>query len=259
MSVVNKDERTQGIKQYHIGMVEGDVAEYVLLPGDPFRTDIIAQYMDDAKLVAHKREHKTYTGYYKGVRVSVTSTGMGCPSTAIAAEELANIGAKVFIRLGSCAALQDDIDIGDLVITTAAMKNEGTSKFYVPDNLPAVADLEVTSELIRVAKEFSQGVDFKVHWGISSTDDSFYGETPEWIQKLIDLNLKNIEMEASALFTVCHRRGLKGATICGVAANHKRGENFWGKRNIPLEKAIEKETEVALEAIYRFHQGNTRF
>ncbi len=134
----------------------------------------------------------------------------GCPSTAIATEELANIGAKVFIRLGSCAALQDDINIGDLVITTAAMKNEGTSKFYVPDNLPAVADLEVTSELIRVAKELSTESDYKVHWGISSTDDSFYGETPpEWIQKLIDLNLKNIEMEASALFTVCHRRGVK--------------------------------------------------
>jgi len=259
MSVVNKSERTSGIKQYHIGMVEGDVAEYVLLPGDPFRTDIIAQYMDDVELVAHKREHKTYTGYYKGVRVSVTSTGMGCPSTAIAAEELANIGAKVFIRLGSCAALQDDINIGDLVITTAAMKNEGTSKFYVPDNLPAVADLEVTSELIRVAKEMSNGDDYQVHWGISSTDDSFYGETPEWIQKLIDLNLKNIEMEASALFTVCHRRGLKGATICAVAANHKRGENFWGKRNVLLEQGIEKETEVALEAIYRFHHGKNLF
>lgn len=256
MTVVNKDESTKGIKQYHIGMVEGDVGDYVLLPGDPFRTDIIAKYLDDAELVAHKREHKTYTGYYKGVRVSVTSTGMGCPSTAIAAEELANIGAKVFIRLGSCAALQDEIDIGDLVITTAAMKNEGTSKFYVPDNLPAVADIEVTSELIRVAKEMAVDDDYQVHWGLTSTDDSFYGESPEWIQKLIDLKLKNIEMEASALFTVCHRRGLKGATICAVAANHKRGENYWGKRNIPLEKGIEKETIVALEAIYRLHQGD---
>ncbi|USD38113.1 nucleoside phosphorylase [Ferrimonas sp. SCSIO 43195] len=255
MTVVNKDEKTQGIRQYHIGMVDGDVAEYVLLPGDPFRTDIIAKYLDDAELVAHKREHKTYTGFYKGVRISVTSTGMGCPSTAIAAEELANIGAKVFIRLGSCAALQDEIDIGDLVVTTGAMKNEGTSKFYVPDNFPAIADLEVTSELISVAKEYCTDKSAKVHWGITSTDDSFYGESPEWIQKLIDLGLKNIEMESSALFTVCHRRGLRGATICAAAANHKRGENLWGKRNLPLEEGIELETQIALETLYRLHQG----
>ncbi|SDJ34277.1 uridine phosphorylase [Ferrimonas sediminum] len=258
MTVVNKDEKTKGIRQYHIGMVDGDVAEYVLLPGDPFRTDIIAKYLDDAELVAHKREHKTYTGFYKGVRISVTSTGMGCPSTAIAAEELANIGAKVFIRLGSCAALQDEIDIGDLVVTTGAMKNEGTSKFYVPDNFPAIADLEVTSELISVAKEYCNDKTAKVHWGITSTDDSFYGESPEWIQKLIDLGLKNIEMESSALFTVCHRRGLRGATICAAAANHKRGENLWGKRNLPLEEGIELETQIALETLYRLHQAGLK-
>ena len=102
-------------KLYHIHCKPGDVGRYVLLPGDPFRTDLIASYFDDAKLVAHNREHKTWTGTLNGVKVSVTSTGMGCPSAAIAAEELMNIGAECLIRIGSSAALQDDIKIGDLM------------------------------------------------------------------------------------------------------------------------------------------------
>lgn len=258
MTIVNKEKQTMGVKQYHIGMEPGDVAEYVLLPGDPFRTDIMAKYLDDAKLVAHKREHKTYTGYYKGVKVSITSTGMGCPSTAIAVEELANIGAKVFIRIGSSAALKDEINVGDILITTAAMKNEGTSKFYVPDRFPAVADIDLTYMMIQTAKEMCEGTIHNVHSGISSTDDSFYGETQEWIQGLIDLGLNNIEMEASAIYTVCHRRNLRGACICGCAANHKTGENYWGKKNEKLDLAIEKETEIALETIYRFEQQKNK-
>jgi len=99
MKILEKSEKTIGKKQYHIHLSPGDIGEYVLLPGDPARSDIVAKYLDDAKLVGHNREHKSYTGYYKGVKVTVTSTGMGCPSAAIAAEELINIGAKCLIRI----------------------------------------------------------------------------------------------------------------------------------------------------------------
>ncbi|MDR2607031.1 MAG: uridine phosphorylase, partial [Treponema sp.] len=116
-------------KQYHIRCKEGDVGRYVFLPGDPFRTDLIASFLDDAKLVAHNREHKTWTGYLDGQKVSVTSTGMGCPSTAIALEELIKIGADTFIRIGTagrvCDASYDETLDG--VICNAAVRDEGTT------------------------------------------------------------------------------------------------------------------------------------
>ena len=115
---LDKELKTLGKKQYHIHLKPGDIGKYVLLPGDPARSDRVAKYLDNAEFVAENREHRTFTGYYKGVKISVTSTGMGCPSATIAAEELMNIGAECLIRIGSSAALQDDIKIGDLMIST---------------------------------------------------------------------------------------------------------------------------------------------
>ena len=144
---------TWGKKQYHSHLKPGDVGKCVLLPGDPARSDRVAKCLDNAALVANNREHRTFTGYYKGVKVSVTSTGMGCPSAAIAAEELMNIGAECLIRIGSSAALQDGISIGDLMISTGSMKNEGTSRFYVPDCFPSVPDFDLTRTIIDTARE----------------------------------------------------------------------------------------------------------
>ena len=255
MSILDKQNVTKNVKQYHIALKPGDVGEYVLLPGDPARSDIVAKYLDDAQLVGNNREHRTFTGYYKGIKISVTSTGMGCPSAAIAAEELINIGAKVLIRIGSTAAIKDGINIGDLVITTAAMKNEGTSKFYVPEQFPAIADPDFTHQLKTTALSLTDKLDTKVFYGISSTDDAFYGESPEWIQKLIDLDITNIEMEASALFTVAHVRGVKAACICGVSGNLKTGEVIYQEKNKKLAEAWEKEIQVVLESIYQFEQN----
>ena len=120
-TTLNKDAITWGQKQYHIALCPEDIGEYVLLPGDPARSDIAAKYLDNAELKANNREHRTFTGYYKGVKISVTSTGMGCPSATIAAEELIRIGAKTLIRIGSSAALDPRIKIGDLLISTGAM------------------------------------------------------------------------------------------------------------------------------------------
>jgi uridine phosphorylase len=251
---LDKNAITKNTKQYHIELNVGDIGEYVLLPGDPARSDRVAKYLNDAKLMANHREHRTFTGYYKGIKVSVTSTGMGCPSTAIAAEELIHIGARHLIRIGSSAALRPDVKIGDLLITTAAMKNEGTSKFYVPENFPAVPDFEFTHLLIDVAKEMTSGSDKRVFAGISSTDDAFYGETPEFIKKLQDLKIQNIEMEASALFTIGHLRDVVTACICGASGNLTTGEVIYTTENYKLAEAWDLEIRVVLEAIYRNEQ-----
>lgn len=251
---LDKNLITKNTKQYHIALDVGDVGEYVLLPGDPARSDRVAKYLDRASLMANHREHRTFTGYYKGIKVSVTSTGMGCPSTAIAAEELIHIGAKHLIRIGSSAALRPDVKIGDLLITTAAMKNEGTSSFYVPQSFPAVPDFEFTNLLISTAKEMTASGDVRVFSGISSTDDAFYGETPDFIKKLQELKIQNIEMEASALFTVGHVRGVVTACICGASGNLTTGEVIYTTENIKLAEAWDLEIRVVLETIYRYEQ-----
>ncbi len=251
---LNKDEKTMGRRQYHIHLEPGDIGKYVLLPGDPARSDRVAKYLEDAKLVANNREHRTFTGTYKGVKVSVTSTGMGCPSAAIAAEELINIGAECLIRIGSSAALQEGIEIGDLLISTASMKNEGTSKFYVPDCFPAVPDFDLTRAIIDTAKDMQKDISGKVYYGINASDDAFYGETEEWIDKLSKLGCLNVEMESSALYTVCHRRKVRGAMISAVSGNLVTGNVIYETENTGLANGWDDEIRVVLEAIYRFEQ-----
>ncbi|HML69462.1 MAG TPA: nucleoside phosphorylase [Clostridia bacterium] len=252
--ILNKSEITKGQKQYHIALSPGEIGEYVLLPGDPARSDIVATYLDDAKLMANNREHRTFTGYYKGVKVSVTSTGMGCPSAAIAAEELINIGAKALIRIGSSAALDPNIRIGDLMISRAAMKNEGTSRFYVPDAFPAVPDLELTWALIETAREMCKPTGEAVYVGINSSDDAFYGETPEFLDQLRKYKIMNIEMESSALYTIGHLRGVRTACICGTSGNLTNQEVIYTEKNVKLAEAWEREIRIVLETIYRFEQ-----
>ena len=249
---LNKEEKTLGKRQYHIHLSPGDVGKYVLLPGDPARSDRVAAYLDDAKLMAKNREHRTYTGYYKGVKISVTSTGMGCPSATIAAEELMNIGAECLIRIGSSAALQEGIHIGDLIISTGSMKNEGTSRFYVPDCFPSVPDFDLTRTLIDTARDMSPNLSGNGMYGINASDDAFYGETEEWIQHLSKLGCLNVEMESSALYTVCHRRKCRGAMICAVSGNLITGEVIYETANEGLAKGWDEEIKVVLEAIYRF-------
>ena len=253
MATIDKNSAYLGVRQYHINMTEGDVGEYVILPGDPFRTDIIASYLDDPVMVMHRREHKTWTGTYKGIKVSVTSTGMGCPSTAIAVEELANIGAKVMVRLGTCAAFQDEIHAGDICITTGVYKQDGTSRRYVPESFPAVPDLDLTYLMARTAEELCK--DRRSLWlGITCSDDAFYAEDPKWIQNCHDLGCMNVEMESSALYTIAHRRGLRAATVCAVAANLYTGEDSIGVEDTVTPEAIKTATEIILEGFYRYER-----
>jgi uridine phosphorylase len=193
--------------QYHIRVSENDVGKYVLLPGDPGRCESIANYFDNPQFVSFNREHKVYTGYINGEKVSVVSTGMGCPSTAIAVEELVKIGCHTFIRVGTSGAMQPGMKTGDIAIVNAAIRDEGTSRQYLPIEFPSVADLDVTNALVQSAKTLG----LKYHVGVSHTKDSFYSEVePERMPMATHLKEKwnsyvaggaiCSEMEASIVF-----------------------------------------------------------
>ena len=146
-------------RQYHIGLTPGDIGHYVILPGDPKRVPKIAKYFDDAKQVGDTRDFVTYTGTLDGVKVSVTSTGIGGPSTAIALTELAKCGAHTFIRVGTCGGIQDDVLGGDIVIATSAVRQDGTSLEYAPASFPAAADFDVVDALRAAAIEEGYPID----------------------------------------------------------------------------------------------------
>lgn len=227
---------TEG-RAYHIQVAPGEIGRYVFLPGDPFRTDLIASFLDDAKLVAHNREHKTWTGYLNGQKVSVTSTGMGCPSTAIAVEELIACGADTFIRIGTAGAVRDPEDYKhyDGVIVTGAVRDEGTTIHYIPAEYPAVADRFVVDALAKAAA--AKGLHYAE--GISQSKDSFYGEVaPEtspaqgrleerW-QAWRRGNVMCSEMECAALFIVSSIRKCRASAIMN-----------WGDMNKTIEIACD--------------------
>ncbi len=239
--------------QYHIGLNKGDVGKYVILPGDPKRCRKIAQYFDDPKLVADNREYVTYTGYLNGEKVSVTSTGIGGPSAAIAMEELVNVGAEVFIRVGTCGGMQLDVKGGDLVIATGAIRMEGTSKEYAPIEFPAVANLDVVNALVKA----SENLGYTHHTGVVQCKDSFYGQHSPEI-KPVSYELMNkweawkrlgclaSEMESAALFIVASYLGVKVGSVFLTVANQERE-----KQNLenPVVHDTEKAIKTAIEAI----------
>ena len=209
-------------QQYHICCGQGDVGRYVILPGDPFRTDIIAKHLDDAKLVAHNREHKTWTGYLNGEKVSVTSTGMGGPSAAIAVEELIHLGADTFIRVGTCGTVCEESmnEAYEGVVITGAVRDEGTTVHYVPIEYPAIADRHIVAALSDAAS--SLGLNYAE--GIAQSKDSFYGQhDPDSMPVAERLNSRweawkrsgvmASEMETAALFIVASVRGVRSGAI----------------------------------------------
>ena len=238
---------SQDGEQYHIGLKTGDVGKYVILPGDPKRCKKIAEYFDNAELIADRREYTTYTGYLNGEKVSVTSTGIGGPSASIALEELVQIGAEKFIRVGTCGGIDIDVKGGDLVIATGAVRMEGTSKEYAPIEFPAVADIEITNALIEACKKYNN----IYHAGIVQCKDSFYGQhCPEKSPigyELINkweawkrLGCKASEMESAALFVVGSALKVQVGSIFLTVANQERE-----KQN--LENPIIHDTEIAIK------------
>lgn len=197
------------MRQYHIECSPGDVGRYVLLPGDPGRVPLIASFLEQAEKVAQHREYTTYTGWLDGEKVTVTSTGIGGPSTAIAVEELARIGADTFIRVGTSGLMQPFMQSDDLVVVTGAVRDEGTASHYMPMAFPAIADLDVVDCL----RQACEAAGLRYHTGLSHSKDSFYGEVQPERMPLADTLKQNwnawvmggvlcSEMEAAALFVV---------------------------------------------------------
>lgn len=254
MEPVDKSTLGWSGPQYHLGVAPGDVTEAALLPGDPFRVPLIAGHLADVREVAHAREYRTAVGTYRGTPVTATSTGIGCPSAAIALEELIRCGVKTFVRVGSTAALQPDIGMGDLVVNVGTFRNDGTSRAYAPDAYPAVPDLELTSLLVAVARERAAELGTRVHVGINVSDDAFYAEGPEWIARMTGLGLLNVEMESAALFTVGRLRGVRTGMVCAVSGNLVTGDVRYGEGPDPrLVDGWHASVAVALEAVHRLH------
>lgn len=233
--------------QYHLNIKKGDVGKYVILPGDPKRCEKIAKYFDNAKLVADNREYITYTGTINGVKVSVTSTGIGGASSAICLEELVRCGADTFIRVGTCGGIQEDVKSSDVVIANAAIRAEGTSKEYAPIEFPAVSNIEITNSLIEACKNLGQ----HYHVGVVQCKDSFYGQhEPEKMPVSYELLNKwqawkrlgtlASEMESAALFVVASYLSVRCGSCFLVVANQERE-----KKN--LDNPVCHDTDIAIK------------
>ena len=237
---------------YHIACAEGEVGRYVIVPGDPGRCEKIAKYFDNPTLVAQNREYVTYTGYLDGVKVSVTSTGIGGPSASIALEELHELGADTFIRVGTCGGMNKKVRGGDCIVVTAAIRNEGTSREYAPIEFPAVADFNVTKALDDAARELG----YPYHTGVVHNKDSFYGQhdpssmpvgyelKDKW-QAYIKLGTLASEMESAAIFTVSAARGCRAGAVMYTVWNQEEDENYTSAPNTDTEAAI----KIAIEAL----------
>jgi len=238
--------------QHHLALRHGDVGRYVLLPGDPGRCERIASRFDDARMVAKNREYETWTGTLDGAKVSVTSTGIGCPSATIAVEELVKLGADTFIRVGTSGGMQPGMRTGELAIVSAAIRDEGTSRHYLPIEFPAVADLDVVLALREAARR--TGALARV--GISQSKDSFYAElepdrmptAPElheqW-QAYIAGGAISSEMEASAIFIVAaiHRVRAGGLMVCFGSPDMTEEEAEATRADFSLDPLIDTAVE----------------
>jgi len=207
-------------KKYHVGLGPGDVGDYVLMPGDPFRTPLIAKHLDDAREVAFSREYRTFTGKVDGVPVSAVSSGMGGPSVAIGVEELRELGVHTVLRVGTCGALQPEVKVGDLLIAIGSVRSEGTPDGYVPKEYPAIASLDVVNALVEAAE--AKGVPY--HVGLMRSVDALYadllpdqmprpdlrGELEMWTRAGVIGN----DMETSTLLIVSRLRKVRAGTVC---------------------------------------------
>lgn len=236
-------------KQYHTQVGKGDVGRYVIMPGDPKRCAKIARYFDNPVLIADSREYVTYTGTLDGVKVSVTSTGIGGPSASIAMEELYRCGADTFIRIGTCGGIQTEVKSGDIVIATGAVRMEGTSREYAPIEYPSVPDLGVTNALVSAAKKKG----FPFHTGVVQCKDSFFGQhEPE--TKPVSYELMNkweawkrlgclaSEMESAALFIVASYLRVRAGSCFIVVANQER-------EKLRLENPVVHSTDIAIQVV----------
>ena len=243
-----------GERQYHIGLGPGELAEYILLPGDPDRTPKIAALLDDVEAQHRHREFASATGTYKGERVSVVSTGIGTDNVEIVvAEILAITEHPTFVRVGSCGALQPEMALGDVAITTGAVRLETTTSWFVHDGYPAVADYEAVIALIEAAERLGK----RYHLGITATAPGFFGAQgrpipqlpiryPDLAEDMARQRVMNFEMEASALLVLAGLAGCRAGVVCAVFAQRTTGDFVTGAAKDAAER---NGVETGLEAL----------
>jgi len=239
-------------RQHHIDMVKGDIAPTVLIPGDPGRVEVFASLMDKAEKIAEKREYITYTGTKDGVPISCTSTGLGCPPTAIGVEELIRIGAKNIIRIGTCGAIQSFLEPGHMIIATGSVRGEHTSEEFISMEYPAVADYRVVRALVDACEKLG----LPYHLGIIRSHDAFYMESP-WavgdfrarLKPWVDMGVLALENEASTLFTLCSMQGIRAGTILASGYSILEDHN----EKIHQEENVRKMVSAGIEAAKLLH------
>lgn len=242
-----------GKKMMHIGLEPGEVGRYVFLPGSPERTEKIAAYFDNPKEIAYNREFRTFVGELDGVKVAVTSTGIGGPSAAIAVEELHQCGADTMLRVGTCASTSEKVSLGDVVIPNGAVRMKGVSTHYLPIEYPAVPDFQV----VKAVEQAAQKLEFPYNVGVTITKASFYTQTtpetkpvgPELVYKWQAYEkggATSTSMECSVLFCVGASLGIRTSSVMISATNF--GEYSNDADDYPSgweERAI----EVGIEAM----------
>jgi len=248
-------------KQYHIACGKGDLAEYLLVPGDPERVPKIAKFWDSAKEISCHREFRSFTGKYKGVQVSAISSGIGPACMAIVVNEASALGVHTFIRVGSTGAIQKDIKCGDLIISSAAVRLDCTSNCYVMPEYPAAANYEVLLALIEAAETL--GIR-NYHVGVTATTADFYAgqnrpskssmpiqQTESLLATMQNAGVLNFEMETATLYTLASLHGLRAGAICAVYANRCTNEFKPGEGE---ENAI----KTANEAVKILHEWDNK-
>jgi uridine phosphorylase len=235
-------------KQPHLLVAEGDLNDLALLPGDPDRVERIARQCEAVEPIAENREYALVNAEYEGRPLTICSTGIGCPSAAVAVEELSRVGVSTLVRVGTTGALQPGIEIGDVVVATGAAKEEGTTRRYESDVLPAVPDYRVLSALVEAADAREE----PVHVGPIATDDAFYAETDEYVDAWEAAGLLAVEMEAAAILSLARRKGLRAGAICTVDGNlvegTQKGETDEGELPAKARDNVERMIDIALDA-----------
>lgn len=233
--------------QFHIKCEKEDIAPYVILVGNPQRAEKMSKLLDQARLVNEYRLLYVYTGFYKGVEMTIATTGMGAPSTAIVLEELVNLGGRVFIRVGSAGGIDPKLDVGDVVIATASVRDDGTTPNYLRTTFPAVADFDVLKTMIEVGK----GIRSDVSYGVVISEDAFYiPYSDDEMKKFVNANVKAIEMESGCVFIVSQYRGVKAGAVFALDGNVTLKKIKPENSAQLFEKAEEDAIKIGLESLY---------
>ncbi len=230
--------------EFHILCDPKDIARYVFVPGDPARAKKIADHFDNPRFITDSRGYFVYTGTVDGIPMTACSTGMGGPQVAIGVEELAHMGADTFIRIGSCGTLQDDITVGDVIITNGVVRSGATANRYLPPAFPAAPDFGVLTAMVEAADRLG----LKAHVGLDWAGDSFYAEgEPGFWAKMKQAGVKSVEMEADTLFIIANFRGWRAGALFACDGTTKEIKPAWGEE--AFHQGEENEIRIAIEAM----------